>query len=37
MFQHRLQLGAPLPAGRGEHADSMPSLGNGVKGLSLIN
>ena len=29
--------GPRLPVGRGEHADSVPSLGNGVRSLSLIN
>ena len=29
--------GPRLPAGQGEHADSVPTLGNGVKSLSLIN
>ena len=29
--------GPRLPVGRGEHADSVPTLGNGVKSVSLIN
>ena len=29
--------GPRLPARRGEHADSVPTFGNGVKSLSLIN